>query len=196
MRNFPEKNTPEKVICKPLKKSGWSRTSFFITEWLKSPGKWQRMARAAAASFLIFAAGCGTIKPVPVESNTEVHIKDSTVIHLVDSIRITEATRYKDMAWLGDTLKIEGSRSRMWAYADTTREAVLGGLEEDKVEEKIRIVYRDRVVAKDSLVYQEIPVPVEVIKEVTPRWAWFSLGVSIFFILGFILFFLIKLKLV
>ena len=192
MRKLFSKKKP----CKPLKKSGWSRTSFFITEWLKSPGKWQRMARAAAASFLIFAAGCGTIKPVPVESNTEVHIKDSTVIHLVDSIRITEATRYKDMAWLGDTLKIEGSRSRMWAYADTTREAVLGGLEEDKVEEKIRIVYRDRVVAKDSLVYQEIPVPVEVIKEVTPRWAWFSLGVSIFFILGFILFFLIKLKLV
>lgn len=138
----------------------------------------------AAASFLMFATGCGIIKPVPVENNTEVHIKDSIVIHMVDSIRITEATRYKDMAWLGDTLKIEGSRSRMWAYADTTREAVLGGLEEDKVEEKIRIVYKDRVSYKDSLVLKEVPVEVEVVKEVTPRWAKYLLAFNILFLIG------------
>ena len=138
----------------------------------------------AAASFLMFATGCGILKPVPVENNTEVHIKDSIVIHMVDSIRITEATRYKDMAWLGDTLKIEGSRSRMWAYADTTREAVLGGLEEDKVEEKIRTVYKDRVSYKDSLVLKEVPVEVEVVNEVTPRWAKYLLAFNILFLIG------------
>lgn len=84
----------------------------------------------------------------------------------------------------------------MWAYADTTREAVLGGLEEDKVEEKIKIVYRDRVVANDSVEYREVPVPVEVVKKVTPRWAWFSLGVSLISILSILLLILKKLKLV
>ena len=99
----------------------------------------------------LFIAGCGIIKPVPVETNTEVHVKDSTVYHVLDSVRITEATRYRDMAWLGDTLRIEGSRSRMWAYADTTKEAVLGGLEEDEVEERFKIVYKTNWKIKDSI---------------------------------------------
>ena len=159
--------------------------------------KFDRFLPLIAVVLLVLSiGGCGIIKPVPVETNTEVHIKDSTVLHLVDSIRITEATRYKDMAWLGDTLRIEGSRSRMWAYADTTREAVLGGLEEDKVEEKTKIVYRDRISYKDSLVYQEVPIPVEVVKTKTPRWAWFTLGISLVSVLGLILLILKKLKLV
>lgn len=196
MRNFPEKNTPEKVICKPLKKSGWSRTSFFITEWLKSPGKWQRMARAAAASFLIFAAGCGTIKKVEIEHRIETHYVDSTIYHL-DTIKV-EVPRevYMDYAGLLDTLRLETSVASSWAAVDTTNMVLKGELKNKDVALEKEIHWKERIVYRDSLVYQEIPVPVEVIKEVTPRWAWFSLGVSIFFILGFILFFLIKLKLV
>ena len=133
----------------------------------------------ATALVFFLAAGCGTIKYVPVETNTEVHVKDSTVYHVLDSVRITEATRYRDMAWLGDTLKIEGSRSRMWACADTTKEAVLGGLEEDEVEERFKIVYRDRVEYRDSIQTRDVPVPVEVEKKVTPKWVWWSLGINL-----------------
>lgn len=120
---------------------------------------------------LAYAPACKTIY-IPVETGTTVHVKDSTVWNIKDSVRITEATHYRDMAWLGDSLKIEGQRSRMWAVADTTREVLLGGLEEDKVEEKTRIIYKDRLVLKDSLVYVEKPVPVEIVKEkkVYPRW--------------------------
>ena len=133
----------------------------------------------ATALVFFLAAGCGTIKYVPVETNTEVHVKDSTVYHVLDSVRITEATRYRDMAWLGDTLRIEGSRSRMWACADTTKEAVLGGLEEDEVEERFKIVYRDRVEYRDSVQTRDVPVPVEVEKKVTPKWVWWSLGINL-----------------
>jgi len=133
----------------------------------------------ATALVFFLAAGCGTIKYVPVETNTEVHVKDSTVYHVLDSVRITEATRYRDMAWLGDTLRIEGSRSRMWACADTTKEAVLGGLEEDEVEERFKIVYRDRVEYRDSIQTRDVPVPVEVEKKVTPKWVWWSLGINL-----------------
>ena len=137
----------------------------------------------ATALVFFLAAGCGTIKYVPVETNTEVHVKDSTVYHVLDSVRITEATRYRDMAWLGDTLRIEGSRSRMWACADTTKEAVLGGLEEDEVEERFKIVYRDRVEYRDSIQTRDVPVPVEVEKKVTPKWVWWSLGINLIFFL-------------
>ena len=118
----------------------------------------------------ILIGGCSVIKPVPVNTDTHVETKDSTIIHYIDSVRITEATRYKDLGWLGDTLNIEGTRSRMWAYADTTKEVIVGGLEEDKVEEKTRIVYKDRVEYRDSVVTKEVPVPVEVVKTVHPKY--------------------------
>lgn len=142
--------------------------------------------------------GCSTIKYVPVETNTEVHIKDSTIYNYIDSIRIHEATRYKDLAWLGDTLNIEGQRSRMWAVADTTKEVILGGLEEDPVEEKTRIIYKDRWKVRDSLVYVEKPVPVEIEKEIKvyPRWMIILslLGIASTLVLGFQVYLKIKRK--
>ena len=136
----------------------------------------------------ILIGGCSVMKPVPIETETTVHIKDSTLFHVIDSVRIREATRYKDMAWLGDTLKIDGGRSRMWAYADTTKEALIGGLEEDEVEERTKTVYKDRIQYKDSLVYKEVPVEVEVVKTVHPKyekWLWIwsvlsFLGIALF----------------
>lgn len=110
-------------------------------------------------------AGCKT-QYLPIETDTQVHVIDSVAIHYLDSIRIYEATRYRDMAWMGDTLRIEGQRSRMWAVADTTKEAMIGGLEEDKVEEKTKIIYKDRVEYRDSIRNVEVPVPVEVEKKV------------------------------
>ena len=115
---------------------------------------------------------CGQIKYVTTESGTTVNVKDSTIYHYVDSVRIHEATRYKDMAWLGDTLKIDGKRSKAWAYADTSKEVLIGGLEEDEYKEKTKIVFKDRWHVRDSLVYVEKPVPVEITKEkkVYPKW--------------------------
>lgn len=114
----------------------------------------------------IIPQSCGTLGKVPVETNTHVNLKDSVVFHFHDSVRITEAVRYKDVAWLGDTLKLHGNRSRAWAVADTSKGCLVGALEEDKVEEHSRIVYKDRWKVRDSLVYKEVHVPVEVVKEV------------------------------
>ena len=65
-----------------------------------------------------------------------------------------------------DTLRIRGNRSEMTAWTDTTNNILNGSLEEDPQEEKTRIVYRDRWKVRDSLVFKEVPVPVEVTKEV------------------------------
>jgi hypothetical protein len=130
--------------------------------------------RAVMVLLLLFAVSCSPkVVPVTGSTDTNVHVKDSLVINIKDSIRITEATHYKDMAWLGDSLKIEGNHSRMWAVADTNKGAIIGGLEEDKVEEKTRIEYRDRIQYRDSIQIKEtpIPYPVEVIKKVVPWWA-------------------------
>lgn len=149
----------------------------------------------ATLLLLAYAPACKTIY-IPVETGTTVHVKDSTVWNIKDSIRITEATHYRDMAWLGDSLKIEGQRSRMWAVADTAKGALVGGLEEDKIEEKTRIIYKDRLVLKDSLVYVEKPVPVEIIKEkkVYPRFLITMSILGIVFCLLFLFLLYEKLK--
>lgn len=162
---------------------------------------WWRVMLLAAATLAVglLTGSCGAMKHTPTNTSTEVHVKDSTVFHIKDSIRITEATRYKDMAWLGDSLIIEGQRSRAWAIADTLKGCLIGGLEEDKVEEKTRIIYKDRLVLKDSLVYVEKPVPVEIVKEkkIYPRWLVLlsTLGILLTCLEGFRLYIRLKKKL-
>ncbi len=128
--------------------------------------RWQ----SGAATLLLAAAlsfgGCKTIQYVPIRTDTQVEVKDSTVFHIKDSVRITERSRWKDYGGLLDTLKIRGNRSEMRAWTDTTNNILNGSLEEDPQEEKTRIVYRDRWKTRDSLVFKEVPVPVEVTKEV------------------------------
>ena len=142
--------------------------------------------------------GCAVIKPVPIETGTTVHVIDSVAIHYLDSIRIYEATRYRDFAWMNDTLKLSGSRSRAWAVCDTLKGAITGELEEDPDEEKTRIVYKDKIVYKDSIRFEEKPVPVEVVKEkkVYPKWMIILsiLGVVSTLVLGFIGYLKIKKK--
>lgn len=133
--------------------------------------------------------GCKTIQYVPIETDTQVHIKDSTVYNYIDSIRITEATRYRDFSWIGDTLKLNGNRSRAWAVADTLKGCLIGEIEEDPVEEKTKIIYKDRIQYRDSIRNVEVPVPVEVIKEkkIYPKWLVLLsiLGVISTMVLGF-----------
>lgn len=135
--------------------------------------------------------GCGLIKTVPVETNTQVNIKDSTAVHWIDSIRIHEATRYKEMGWLTDTARIKSSRGNIaWAVADTAGERLTLGLEEAPFEEKTRIIYKDRWKVRDSLVYVEKPIEIPIEKEVKvyPRWmiVLSLLGIASTLVLGFL----------
>ena len=153
-------------IFKPVQASlipWWSHMSYRLRRSL--------CGLAIALCGFVSMQSCKTVY-IPISNGTEINVKDSTVYHYIDSVLIKEATRYKDMAWLGDSLKIEGQRSRAWAIADTLKGCLLGGLDEDEVKEKVRIVYKDREVLKDTTIYKEIPIeiPVETVKKVYPRW--------------------------
>ena len=146
---------------------------------------------------LAVIGGCSTIKYVPVETNTEVHIKDSTIYNYIDSIRIHEATRYKEMGWLTDTARIKSSRGNIaWAVADTAGERLTLGLEEAPFEEKTKIIYKDRIQYRDSIQKVEIPVPVDRVEYKTPTWSWYSLILNVIglLVLGFSIYLRIKKK--
>ena len=165
---------------KTLKRVGWSRTPLI----------------AFALAVGLAMGSCGAIHNLPPQTSTTVEVKDSTIIHIIDSVRVVEKTVQKDLTWLGDTLKLKGNRSRAWAYADTTKKAIIGGLEEDKIEEKTKTVFKERLVeVHDTLRIQE---PVEVIKEVEVKVVpWYhkilsGLGLIALIFLGIKLFLFLK----
>lgn len=132
--------------------------------------------------FLIIAlalgiAGCKTIY-LPIETGHTTEVKDSTAVHWIDSIRIHEATRYKDFSWIGDTLHLYGNRSRAWAVADTLKGALIGEIEEDRIEEHHSSNVKEVLKEVHDTTKIQVPVPVEVEKKVTPKLYPWSLGLN------------------
>ena len=147
--------------------------------------------------FLILSAlvvtSCGCFHHIPSTSTT-INVRDSVAVHYIDSIRVIEATRYKDLAWLGDTLKLKGNRSRAWAYADTLKECIIGELQEDKVEEKVKYIFKDRIKEVHDTTKIEVPIKVEVEKVVAPKLYPWSLSLNALFLtlIGLLIYLKIK----
>ena len=122
--------------------------------------------------FLVFSAGCGTIKEIPVEHRVEYEYRDS--VRFKDSTVVVPVERVVDLVPPYDTLKLETSMAAAEAWVDTTTHTLKG-----KLENKQGIIYkykdREKIVYRDSLVYQDVPVEVEVVKTVHPSyepWLW------------------------
>ena len=109
---------------------------------------------------------CKTIY-VPVGTDTSTNVKDSTVLHIIDSVRYTERSRYKDYGDLLKVLEIDGKRSHMRSWIDTTKNVLNGELTEDPIEEKTRIVVKTQYRDSIQTVEKKVPYPVEVVKEKT-----------------------------
>lgn len=152
-----------------------------------------------AVLILPLSVGCKTIQYVPIETGTTVHVKDSVALHIKDSVRVIERSVYKDYTGLLDTLSISLEKASMRAWADTSRNLIAGELKTEPVEEKTKIIYKDKLVYKDSVRIEEKPIPYEVEKPVpyTPKFwkitGWFGI-ISILSLLGFVGFKIWKLK--
>lgn len=152
-----------------------------------------------AVLLALILPSCKTVQYVPLQNDTEVHIIDSVAIHYLDSIRIYEATRYREMGWLTDTLRVKTERgTEVTVFADTVKELLTADVKEKPVEEKTKYVFKDRLVFKDSIRTVEKPVPVEVTKEVKyiPKFyrIFTIIGVLLTSVLGVIGFFKLKNK--
>lgn len=122
----------------------------------------KRLITALAIALTLTA--CKTIY-VPVGTDTSTNVKDSTVLHIIDSVRYTERSRYKDYGDLLKVLEIEGKHSRMRSWVDSTKNVLNGELTEDPIEEKTRIVVKTQYRDSIQTVEKKVPYPVEVVKE-------------------------------
>ena len=158
---------------------------------MKNCLKWLKNALYVAISVLVLNA-CGNVKPIPIKYETiytykdSVNYRDSTIYHHLYK------EYYKDYTGLLDTLYLETSYSQGKAYVDTTAKALKGELENKDIDIPIKIKWKEKIVNRDSIVYKEVPVPVEKPVRYVPKIYKCSLVFSIGFLLVFILFLLKK----
>ena len=130
---------------------------------------------------------CATVRPVPVQTTTNVQ----TVVR--DSVRWKDSTIYVqvpverivDVVPVYDTLRLETELAHAEAYVDTLNHTLRGSIENRKEPFKTIIKYQDRKVEirKDSIIVKEVPVEVKVVRKVVPSWCWYLLVFNIIIVL-------------
>ena len=128
----------------------------------------------------LLCGSCGLLKHTPQKEETIITYKDSTIVHIKDSIRVIPVERYVNIVALPDTLHLETSLATADAYYDSTFNALRGEMHNKKeIEEHYKVVYKDKVVLKDTTIYKEIPIEVEKPVRYIPKWCWWSLVLNI-----------------
>ena len=140
---------------------------------------------SAIVLILIFLTSCSCFKNVPRE---EIHYvqKDSTILKIVDSVRIIPVERYVDIVHTYDTLKLETSLAQAEAFVDTNTHTLKGKIENKKGLEKcVKII--EKYVEKCDTIYAKVPVTVEVEKPVKyiPNFFWGTLVYAVLLTLLF-----------
>lgn len=133
-------------------------------------------------------SSCGTTKYVNTKDNINITTRDSIIIkdstRLIDSIIYVEIPREKVMDVIRqiDTSYLETSIAKSVAYVDTNSLMIIHSLENKDTVIEERVVYQDRFIEKEKIVYRDSietkEVPVEVIVEKTkyPKTYWWLLG--------------------
>lgn len=118
--------------------------------------------------------GCTVTKYVPVEHTEYVTVRDSVYFRDTTIRYQIEKERYTEYAGLLDTLRLSTDYASAEAYIDTTANLLKGTIE-SKPDKEVIIKWKEKIITRDSLVYEEKPVPYEVEKIVkkVPWWAKF-----------------------
>lgn len=134
----------------------------------------------------LLLVSCGTPKYITVTEKE--YIKDTVKIK-ADTVKVEIPKEViVNVVPQLDTLKMETSVAEAEAYLDTLTQTLKGSIKNKKTElqKEIQVVEKIKVVEHKV----EVPVPVEVVKKKTPRWAWVLLSFNV----SILIVFLIKLK--
>jgi hypothetical protein len=136
---------------------------------------------------LVFFAGC-KVQYVPVEHTEYVTVRDSVYLRDTTIQYKIEKEYVRDYTGLLDTLDMETSYASARAWVDTSKAVLAGEIKNKENVINIPVQVKEKVTVRDSIVYQDRPVPVEVEKVVHPgyeKWLW---GWLVFSLLGLALF--------
>ena len=140
-----------------------------------------RKALVYFATALVFAACSPKIIYLPGENHTVVEYRDSVVVR-TDTVSVpVPVETVKEVADRLGVLQMETSVAEAKAWLDPDAEILRGEMRNKNTALQKEVIYKDRYITRDSLVYVKEPYPVEVEKivKVTPKWAWYSLIFSL-----------------
>lgn len=129
---------------------------------------------------ILMIVACATVRPVPVETTTQVQtiIRDSIQIHR-DTV-VLEVPVETSSAFDVQYSHLETTVALSDARVDST-----GLLSHTLVNKPFKvekeIIYQDHKVVeyRDSIQVKEVPVEVEVIRKVVPKWCWYLLVLNV-----------------
>lgn len=131
-----------------------------------------------------------------------VPVKETEYVHTIDSVYFRDTTiKYKvekeyirDYTGLLDTLDLETSYASARAWVDTSRAVLAGSIRNKENVIDIPVSVKEKVTVRDSIVYKDVPVPVEVVRTVHPKYEWALWTWGIAALLGFVLIAYCKIK--
>lgn len=123
------------------------------------------------AMIMMLLPGC-RIQYVPVKETEYVTMRDSVYLRDTTIQYRVEKEYVRDFTGMLDTLKLSTGMAEAKAWVDTSKAVLAGSIKnKDKVID-IPVQVKEKIVYKDSLVYKDVPVPVEVEKVVHPGYEW------------------------
>lgn len=143
--------------------------------------------------FLCIFSGC-KVQYVPVEHTEYVHTIDSVYFRDTTIQYKVEKEYARDYTGLLDTLDLETSYASARAWLDTSRATLSGEIRNKENVIDIPVSVKEKVTVRDSVVYKDVPVPVEVVRTVHPKYEWALWTWGIAALLGFALIAYCKIK--
>lgn len=148
---------------------------FFGKDVIKALRRLAKMVLLAAI-FIFLLDGCKTQHTV-IKEETVTRYIDSTIWHTDTTYYQLPIEVYSDYTGLLDTLRLENTYSYTWSAVDTNKMILVGELRTKDIKIPVQYLWKDHIIHQDTTIFKEkeIPVPVEVIKTKTPKWAWITL---------------------
>lgn len=152
------------------------------------------MKRIILLVLALSLAACTTVKYIPIKGETIT--KDSIIIETkIDTLEVKlPPERVRDWTGLLDTLRLQTGYAYSTSWVDTTKGILTGTLVNKETPLDVYVPSTHTLEKKDSIIYKEIPVPVEKIEYRTPKWPWYSLILNIigFLLVGFSIYLKVK----
>lgn len=134
------------------------------------------------------------VQYVPVKETEYVTVRDSVYFRDTTIQYQVEKEYVRDYTGLLDTLDLETSYASARAWVDTSRATLSGEIRNKENVIDIPVSVKEKVTVRDSIVYKDVPVPVEVVRTVHPKYEWILWTWGIAALLGFALIAYCKIK--